>query len=106
MLWHRTPVHVMATAGLRLLPRNQSAAILDNCRAVLAASGFAFKPSWARVLSGTEEGLFAWVAVNYAAGTLQVRPPGPVWGRKSLCVTHPDDFVMSCVTRDRVIRHV
>ena len=47
---------------------------------VLSASGFAYSAassaaggvSGARVLSGSEEGLLGWVALNYASGALQV----------------------------------
>jgi apyrase len=62
----------MATAGLRMLPRNQSAVLLQSCRGILKASGFKFKNSWARVLPGPLEGMYAWAAVNYISGALQV----------------------------------
>jgi hypothetical protein len=74
-LWGFTPVHMMATAGMRMLPQNQSEAVLASCRVQLAISGFQFEPAWARVLPGSLEGLYAWVAVNYAAGSLQVSHP-------------------------------
>jgi len=71
--WSRTPLHLMATAGIRQQSRNVSEAIMKSCREVLSASGFLFKPTQARVLTGSMEGLFAWTAVNYATGKLQVR---------------------------------
>lgn len=67
-----TPVLLMATAGLRLLPDTEAQALLNACRGVLAASGFAFRREWASIISGADEGLFAWVAANYASGALQV----------------------------------
>ncbi|KAI8465680.1 MAG: nucleoside phosphatase family-domain-containing protein [Monoraphidium minutum] len=65
------PVRLMATAGLRLLPGGAVAAVLDACRAELAASEFSFQPEWAEVISGRSEGLFAWAAANYAGGALE-----------------------------------
>lgn len=69
----RTPVYLMATAGLRLLPTAAADGILMECRSALQASDFMFQPDWAQIISGTYEGLYAWVAANYAAGHLQVR---------------------------------
>lgn len=66
----------MATAGLRMLPANQSRAVLDAARAVLSTSGLRFRREWAKVLPGAHEGLYAWTAFNYASGTLQVRYEG------------------------------
>ncbi|KAJ9508713.1 hypothetical protein QJQ45_028007, partial [Haematococcus lacustris] len=71
--WATTPIHLLATAGLRLLSSKDAADILDSCSQVLAASPFLFKPGWARVLSGDTEGLFAWAAANYASGALEAR---------------------------------
>jgi Golgi nucleoside diphosphatase len=70
----QTPVYLMATAGLRLLPTAAADSILKECRSTLLASDFLFEPDWAQVISGTYEGLYAWVAANYAAGHLQVGP--------------------------------
>lgn len=68
----QTPVYLMATAGLRLLPAAAAEDILFECRKALIASDFLFDPDWAQTISGTYEGLYAWVAANYAAGHLQV----------------------------------
>ena len=69
--WPSTPLHLMATAGLRALDSNASAAIIASCRESLSQSGFLFRPEHARVIPGTTEGLYAWGAVNYATGKLQ-----------------------------------
>ena len=70
-----TPVVLLATAGLRLLvaQRGEAAgeAVLDACRPVLLDSQFLFRDDWAHILPGADEGAFAWVAANYAAGTLE-----------------------------------
>lgn len=82
-----TPVYLMATAGLRLLPTAAADSILTECRGTLLASDFLFQPDWAQIISGTYEGLYAWVAANYAAGHLQVRQAavgGGIMG--SLCL--------------------
>ncbi|ORY46921.1 hypothetical protein BCR33DRAFT_715323 [Rhizoclosmatium globosum] len=63
-----TPVYLLATAGMRLVPPLQRAQILQH-----ACETF-------RVISGEAEGVFGWVAVNYlnkgfGDRTLQVPPP-------------------------------
>ncbi|KAL3685910.1 hypothetical protein R1sor_003932 [Riccia sorocarpa] len=65
-----TPLYLMATAGLRLLDKDVQEAILSSCRNKLRAAGFMFKDEWASVITGTDEGIYAWVAANYALGTL------------------------------------
>ncbi|CAN6484576.1 unnamed protein product [Victoria cruziana] len=68
--WAETEVRLMATAGLRRLELKSQERILDACRKVLAISGFKFKNEWASVITGADEGIYAWVAANYALGTL------------------------------------
>ena len=69
--WARTPIFLLATAGLRMLPVEDQEAILASCRAFLhAQSPFRFKDEWARVLAGDDEGIYGWVAANYATGAL------------------------------------
>ncbi|XP_066350340.1 probable apyrase 6 [Miscanthus floridulus] len=63
-------VRLMATAGLRLLEERAQEAILASCRDVLRASGFRFEDAWAKVIPGSDEGIYAWVAANYALGRL------------------------------------
>ncbi|KAL6596257.1 hypothetical protein ACP70R_047621 [Stipagrostis hirtigluma subsp. patula] len=68
--WADTEVRLMATAGLRLLDAAAAESVLESCRDVLRESGFRFQDDWATVISGAEEGIYAWVAANYALGTL------------------------------------
>jgi Golgi nucleoside diphosphatase len=84
-MWARTPVHLMATAGVRMLPADARERILQEARSALKGSGFLFRPEWARTITGQEEGLFGWVSINYASGALQVRAPagGAAWRRRS-----------------------
>ena len=66
-----TPLRLLATAGLRLLAQDRREAILEECRKIMAASGFEFRPAWASVITGDMEGMYAWVGANYITGVLQ-----------------------------------
>ncbi|KAK4429995.1 putative apyrase 6 [Sesamum alatum] len=72
--WAHTEVRLMATAGMRLLKHEDQKRILNACRRILNASGFRFHDDWATVISGSDEGLYAWVVANYALGTLGAEP--------------------------------
>ncbi|XP_057777203.1 probable apyrase 6 [Salvia miltiorrhiza] len=72
--WGETEIRLMATAGLRLLEKEDQEKILNACRRTLGASGFRFRDDWASVISGSDEGLYAWVVANYALGTLGAEP--------------------------------
>lgn len=69
-----TPIYVLATAGMRLLPSDERYAILEaTCDLIRTDYPFSVPgPSSAgpcgeniRVISGEEEGMWGWVAVNY-----------------------------------------
>ncbi|RSH95196.1 Golgi apyrase [Saitozyma podzolica] len=69
-----TPIYLLATAGMRLLPQDTQEAILEaTCELLRADYPFSLPgPSAAgpcgeniRVISGEEEGMWGWVAVNY-----------------------------------------
>lgn len=64
------PIFLKATAGMRKLDVATREAILTHTRDYLASTGFMFKPEWARVISGEEEGIFGWLTVNYQRSTL------------------------------------
>ncbi|PRP89552.1 ectonucleoside triphosphate diphosphohydrolase 1 [Planoprotostelium fungivorum] len=68
--WNSTILFFKATAGMRLLPQYQQDSILNDIRTILNGSGFLFRPEWARVITGDEEGIYGWVAVNYLESTL------------------------------------
>lgn len=66
--WELTPIWLKATAGLRMLEPTKSDAVLNSVRSFLSSketSPFLFRPSWASVISGNEEGGFGWIAFNY-----------------------------------------
>ncbi|KAK7389099.1 hypothetical protein VNO78_23931 [Psophocarpus tetragonolobus] len=64
-----TPVFVLATAGLRRLPREEADRVLADVQTVVKDHSFLFSKSWIRVLTGREEAYYAWVALNYKMGS-------------------------------------
>lgn len=71
-----TPVHFMATAGMRLLEPALQKEVLDAVELLLAGSPFrtARPGAGARVLSGEEEALYDWLSVNAALRLLGGEP--------------------------------
>ncbi|RKO99962.1 hypothetical protein CXG81DRAFT_13824 [Caulochytrium protostelioides] len=73
-----TPVEVKATAGLRLLGPEPSQRILDRVRERLQTTypfrlaARAVDPNAVAVMEGRDEGVYAWVTVNYLLGNLDV----------------------------------
>jgi len=66
------PIPPPSTAGLRLLPADQAQAIIDVCQASLEASPFLVTSlEAASVISGQDEGLYAWISINFLLGRLQ-----------------------------------
>lgn len=64
-----TPVYIMATAGLRMLDIREQDAILDDLRVDLPLEfDFLFSPTYVEVISGKQEGIYSWIAVNYVLG--------------------------------------
>ena len=57
------PVTLKATAGLRLLPEDQSQALISSVQERLEQSGFDNRG--VGILSELDEGVFGWVTVNY-----------------------------------------
>lgn len=69
-LHSKTPVYVLATAGLRLTPEKIRYEILDNVRAGLrrwsSQGKFLFQQDdQADMITGELEGLYGWIALNY-----------------------------------------
>ena len=68
-----TPIFLLATAGMRLLTPFQQARVLNAACAYLRSSPFRIEPeskdgpcgSSVQIITGEEEGLFGWIAVNY-----------------------------------------
>jgi guanosine-diphosphatase len=69
---HCTPVAVKATAGLRLLGKHQSDAILTEVRQWLEAEWpftMGGKDAVA-IMDGKDEGVYAWITINYLLGLI------------------------------------
>ncbi|KAK5998138.1 Golgi apyrase [Cladobotryum mycophilum] len=66
-----TPVFLMATAGMRLLPKHQQTALLQNICSYLQKNTRFSLPSCSsniQVIPGETEGLYGWIAANYLLG--------------------------------------
>ncbi|THD23892.1 putative Guanosine-diphosphatase [Fasciola hepatica] len=62
----KTPVFVLATAGMRLLPQNEQDIIWNEVRnSIRSKYEFEFKDSYAETITGDEEALFGWIAINF-----------------------------------------
>lgn len=63
------PVYFYSTAGMRLLPNHKQRAFYE-----LLKNWFATQSQWqlidAKTITGQEEGMYGWLAVNYQLGTL------------------------------------
>merc|ERR1712137_412 len=60
-----TPIFLFATAGLRLLPEEESDAILDSIRSLIFDQyDFYFQYNWAKIISGSEESIYDWLTVQ------------------------------------------
>ncbi|XP_074316804.1 putative apyrase 7 [Silene latifolia] len=66
-----TPIFVLATAGLRRIPLEESKSVLDDVECVVKEHSFKWKRDWIKVLSGREEAYYGWVALNYKMGYLK-----------------------------------
>ncbi|XP_066410697.1 ectonucleoside triphosphate diphosphohydrolase 7 isoform X1 [Molothrus aeneus] len=64
-----TPLYILCTAGMRLLPERQQAAILEDLVTnVPLEFDFLFSKSHAEVISGKQEGVYAWIGINFVLG--------------------------------------
>eukprot|EP00040_Diaphanoeca_grandis_P016613 m.85965 g.85965 ORF g.85965 m.85965 type:complete len:528 (-) comp25914_c0_seq1:60-1643(-) len=63
---HTSPLYVLATAGLRLLPENDQQDLVRALRQQLPRlSPFDLQPSSVQILSGSKEGVYGWASVNH-----------------------------------------
>ncbi|XP_062257111.1 ectonucleoside triphosphate diphosphohydrolase 6 isoform X1 [Platichthys flesus] len=69
-LWNITPVVLKATAGLRLLPGEKANHLLANVRALFLQSPFLSRDDSVSIMEGTDEGISAWITVNFLTGGL------------------------------------
>jgi len=75
-MWKKTPVALKATAGLRMLPAEQSSAIISEVSDVIKSSGFlVIDPSTVvEIMSELDEGLFGWFTINFLMGYMEKIP--------------------------------
>uniref|UniRef100_A0A1I8FEG5 Ectonucleoside triphosphate diphosphohydrolase 5 n=1 Tax=Macrostomum lignano TaxID=282301 RepID=A0A1I8FEG5_9PLAT len=60
-----TPLYILCTAGMRLLPRP---ARRPSCPTSVWAYSFLFSDTHAEVISGKQEGVYAWITTNFLLG--------------------------------------
>lgn len=65
-----TPVFLKATAGLRLLQGDQADRLLEQVRALFRLSPFVSSDGSVSILDGTDEGISAWLTVNFLLGSV------------------------------------
>lgn len=68
-VWKCTPITVKATAGLRLRGQVEAEKILQNVRTLLQKE-YPFHISGVEIMEGKDEGVFAWITVNYLLGNI------------------------------------
>ncbi|KAI8968327.1 nucleoside phosphatase GDA1/CD39 [Mycotypha africana] len=67
-----TPIAVKATAGLRLLGKDKSDSILKSVRKYLETFPFPIAgENGVEIMEGSDEGVYAWITVNYLLGKLR-----------------------------------
>ncbi|XP_053434453.1 LOW QUALITY PROTEIN: ectonucleoside triphosphate diphosphohydrolase 6 [Nycticebus coucang] len=72
--WKATPLVLKATAGLRLLPEEKAQKLLQKVKDVFKASPFLVGDDCVSIMNGTDEGVSAWITINFLTGSL--RGPG------------------------------
>jgi apyrase len=79
--WAETPIYLKATAGMRSLSQSSQDAIIADVRAYLKTTPFNFSdPEQAKVIPGTDEGVFGWITTNYALKLLTQNNPTSTFG--------------------------
>uniref|UniRef100_A0A674A9T4 nucleoside-triphosphate phosphatase n=1 Tax=Salmo trutta TaxID=8032 RepID=A0A674A9T4_SALTR len=74
--WHipkhkhqETPLYILCTAGMRVLPDGQQEALLEDLRTDFPVRfNFLFSDSHVEVISGKQEGVYAWIGINFVLG--------------------------------------
>lgn len=67
-----TPLYILCTAGMRVLPESQQKAILEDLLTDIPVHfDFLFSDSHAEVISGKQEGVYAWIGINFVLGRFE-----------------------------------
>lgn len=76
--WKDTPIFVLATAGMRLLPEKKRDALLDEvCHKIGKKTDFKLEncSEQIQIIGGETEGLYGWIGLNYLMGQLDNYDP-------------------------------
>ncbi|KAI7745782.1 hypothetical protein M8C21_010612, partial [Ambrosia artemisiifolia] len=79
-----TSLFLYATAGVRRLPTADSDWILNNAWSIMKKSSFVCKREWVKIISGTEEAYYGWIALNYHTHMLGANPEKQTYGALDL----------------------
>lgn len=72
-----TVLYMLATAGMRMIPEADQNIILSELRAnVPKVTNFIFSDNHVDIISGKEEGVYAWISANYVLNRLKINPNG------------------------------
>ncbi|XP_013409873.1 ectonucleoside triphosphate diphosphohydrolase 5-like [Lingula anatina] len=66
--WSSTPIALMATAGLRLLPLPKSNALLSEVTKLFKSYPFKLGEKGISIMDGTDEGIYSWLTLNFLNG--------------------------------------
>jgi len=67
-----TPLYILATAGMRLLEKEAQEAVLSNLRKGISENfEFYFPDGHLEIISGKQEGIYQWLAINYVLGKFE-----------------------------------
>ena len=68
-----TVLYILATAGMRMLTQTEQNSVLEKVREVTPRIvNFIFSDSHADIITGKEEGIYAWISANYILNRLKV----------------------------------
>ena len=71
MDFRNVPFYLKATAGMRSIPIERQKQILKIVRKAIRINGFLYKnDDFAKVITGKDEGIYGWIALNYLNGIL------------------------------------
>ncbi|KAL6503772.1 hypothetical protein OROGR_025695 [Orobanche gracilis] len=79
-----TSLFLYATAGVRRLSSTDSEWLLNNAWSILKSSPFLIKREWVKIITGTEEAYYGWIALNYYTGVLGSIPKKETYGALDL----------------------
>lgn len=84
--WWKFPIFLKGTGGMRQLSWSKREEILRYVRLFLFSSPFYFEFDFARVISGEEEGIYGWAAINFIKGVLLTDSNGAGTAMSSMTV--------------------